>query len=290
VGLLEDLLRSYSLMRGSLASLPLLDKLERSFWLDVVMRAPVLDAIEEEGVEVRRYGPILVTAVPGLSQTPLFSNVLGAAEPGAVEGGHLAQALEWIESLGVDFRVPVTSGREEAGAAEDLLNQRGYRRSGCLVRFIRSTAPPDFPELPGVEVLEVDEFTEGFSDFPGRALGLDLMADTFFDGLPQREDWRCYVALDEEERPIASASMMVHWEVGLLGFAGTMPADRGRGAHLALLRQRIIDAEAAHCHTLCAETEERPDDPDSPSSAARNLVWAGFKQAAVRPIWRPPPP
>jgi hypothetical protein len=284
----EEFLRGLGLMRGNLAAPLLLDRIERSFWLDL-LRSPVLDAIEEERVEVRRYGPVLATAVPRLPNSPLFNNVLGAMEPGAVEEGHLEEALEWIEPFGVDFRVPITPEREGSGAAEDLLNRRGYSRDRSLVRFLRRPTPPEFAQPPGIEVVEVKEFTEGFSEYPGQALDLDFMATSLFDCLPGRDNWRCYVAVGEE-RPMASASMMVHWEVAMLGLAGSMEEYRGMGAHLALLRQRIVDAGTIHCHTMCAETEETPGDPDGPSPAARNLVRAGFKQVSVRPVWGPERP
>jgi hypothetical protein len=264
-----------------------LDELSRLFWLDV-WRAPVLDAIEELGVEMRRYGPVLALVVAGLPKTPMFNLVLGAGTPGSVEDGHLRAALEWIESLGVDCRVPVVPEQVEAGAAEDLLNRRGYRRTGHQARFLRDAAPPDFPEPPGIEIVELDEFTEGFSDFAGEGFELDPSAHTFIGGLPGRDSWRCYVALDEDEWPVAGATMLLHYDVAQLGFAATKEAARNKGFHLALLRRRILDAPRARCQHLFAETEEPLDDLDGPSPGARNLVRAGFKQVAVRPVWQPP--
>lgn len=281
-----DFLSSLALKRGGLAAPALLDKVERSFWLEL-SRAPVLDAAEEQRIELRRYGPVMALTVAALPRTPMFNPVLGAAEPGAVEEGHLEAALDWVESVGVESRVPVSPDRRDAGEAEDVLNRRGYSRTTPRVRFIRSTAPPDFPELPGIEVIEVTEFTEGFSEFPGVGFGLDMMSFGFFDCLPQRDQWRCYVALDEREAPIASASMLLHWEVASLGFAATATEARGKGAHLALLRRRIADARRASCHTICAEIDESPGDPAGPSTATRNLVRAGFKQQAIRPVWVP---
>lgn len=282
-----DFLDVFDLMWGDVASPGLFDKVERSFWLEL-SRAPVLDAVEEMEIEARRYGPVLATTVAALPHEPLFNRVLGAAEPGAVDKGHLEEALDWVESVGVECRVPVTLDRGEAGVAEDLLNRRGYRRAGSRVRFVRESGPPDFPELPGIKVVEIGEDTEGFSDFPGRGLDLDLLAYSFLDCLPRRDQWRCYLAYDKDGKLIASASMFLHWEVALLDFAATSEDDCGKGAHLALLRRRIQDAHAAQCHTIYAETEELPGELDGPSPAARNLVRAGFKQAAVRPVWRNP--
>jgi hypothetical protein len=271
---------------GRIGDVDRLDELERLFWLDL-WRAPLLDAVDEEGIEVRRYGPVQAMVVAELPHSPLLNLVLGAAEPGAVQGGHLREAIEWAESLGIDCRVPVAPEGAEALAADDLLNRRGYQRGESLVRFVRDTAQPAFPEPAEIAVDELPDFTEGFSDHVVEGLGIAPMSYCLFDCLPGREMWRCYVALDVDERPIGAATMMVHGGVAQLAFAATRERGREKGAHLALLRRRIVDAAAAGCRTLFADTEELPGDLDGPSPAARNLVRAGFKQVAVRPVWRP---
>jgi hypothetical protein len=286
----DEFLRNLSrITRGHLTDPTLFDTLERRFWLDL-WRTPDLDPVEEEGIEARWYGPIQVTVFAGQAGTPLLNLLLGAAEPGAVEEGHLQAALEWVESLGVDCRIPITPGRPDSGAAEDLLNQRGYRRGQCLVRYVRDTAAPDFPKPAGIEIDEIDDYLEGFDEYIGQSFGLDLVAGCLFDGLPSRHSWRCYVALDENEVGVGAALMMVDNEVARLGFAATEGPARGKGCHLALLRRRIRDAASAGCHAIFAETEEPLEDLGHPSQAARNLVRAGFKRVIVRPVWRPPVP
>ena len=271
---------------GGVASPGLLDRVERSFYLELA-RAPVLDAVEECRIEARRYGPVLAAVVGAMPEEGNFNRVLGAGAPEAASGGHLEQALDWVESVGVDARVPITEGRSEAAASAALLERRGYSPGESRVRFVRPTAPPDFPEPPGIAVVEIEECVEGFADIPGEALGLDLVAHSFLDGLPEREAWRCYIAYDPDGNLIASASMFRHLEVATLAFAGTHEEFRGQGAHLALLRRRIADAAAPpHCRTLCAEVELRPEEAhDDPHPAIRNLVRAGFKQMAVRAVW-----
>ncbi len=272
---------------GGVASPGLLDRVEWSFYLELA-RAPVLDAVEECGIEARRYGPVLAAVVGALPEEAQFNRVLGATAPDAATGGHLEEALDWVESVGVEARVPVTPGGAEAAATEVLLERRGYSPGESRVRFVRPSVPPDFPEPPGIAVVEIEECVEGFSDIPGEALGLDLIAQSFLDCLPEREAWRAYLAYDRNGDLIASASMFRHLEVAMLAFAGTFEGFRGQGAHLALLRRRIADAgELPRCHTLCAEVELSPEEAhDDPHPAIRNLVRAGFKQMAVRAVWR----
>jgi hypothetical protein len=265
-----------------------LSTLERHFWLEL-WRVPVVEAVEEMGIEARLYGPVLALAVADLPRTPILNLILGAGDAGAVEEGHLEEALDWIEGFGVDCRIPIGARAPQAGAAEDLLNRRGYRRGGTLARFVRQSGPPGFPPPPGIEVRELTEFSEGFGQFIGEGLELELPGQGFFDGLPGRPRWRSYFAIDARERPVAAATMMIHYEVAQLGFAATCEEDRRRGAHMALLHRRILDATAARSRTLFADTEEPLEDPESPSPAARNLARAGFAQVAERTVWRPAP-
>jgi hypothetical protein len=262
-----------------------LDTLERHRWMDA-WRAPVLDAVDELGIETRRYGPVQATVIGALPQAPLLNLVLGAAEPGAISGGHLEEALAWIESRGIQCRVPVGAHGREAGAAEDVLNRCGYRRRESQVRFMRDTAPPEFPVPLGIATEALTECTEGFAEMVAEAFGLDPLAQCFFDCLPERCDWRCYRVSGEDGSVIGGGAMLLHFEIAQLAFAAVKESGQGRGGQMALLHQRILDAAAAGCHTVFADTTEPYDDPDAPSLAARNLVSAGFEQHSVRQVWQ----
>jgi len=283
----DDIYRDLNLFWDRLMGPGSLYNLERQFWLEL-WRAPAIDAIDEDRIEARRYGPVQATVIPVLPRAPLFNLVLGAADPGAVEEGHLGETLDWLESLGIDFRVPIRSEFQESGAAEDLLNQRGYRRSAFLARFVRDASPLVFPEPAGIEVDEFCEETEGFSDYFGEGFGFDFQGHCLFDGLPGREPWRSYVAIDENDLGVGAAIMMLHYEVAQLGFSVTNLSARGRGVHIALLRRRILDAIEAGAGLLFADTEETSEDLEQFSPAARNLVRAGFRPVSIRPVWQPP--
>lgn len=286
----DDIRREVRLIFDNLMGPGALYRHERHFWLEL-WRAPVVEAIEENGLETRMYGPVQVNVIADLPRTPLFNIVLGAADPGAVERGHLAETLDWLESLGIDFRVPVRPGFEETDAAEDLLNQRGYRRTANLARFVRDASPPGFPEPPGIEVDEWDEEDiEGFSDYFEEPYGIEWPATAFFDNLLGNRPWRCYVAIDENDNGAGAATMMGHYEISQLGFAATRKSARGRDVHLALIRRRILDAMAAGCRMLFADTEESVDDLGDMSTGARNLLRAGFRHVSSRAVWGPPLP
>ncbi len=263
-------------------------ELERHFWIDL-WRVPVFEAIEDKGIEMRGYGPVRAFTIADAPRTSLFNLVLGAGRPGAVEGGYLEEALEWTESLGLDCRIPVRPEFSEGEVAEALLVERGYRATATHVLFIRGAAPPRFSEPEGIEVDELSEESEGFSDILASGYGMEWTGHNFFIGLPAHSRWRAYAAIEAETGNwIGGATMLLHHQVAQLGFAATYEHARGRGAQMALLRRQIADAIAAGSRSIFAIAEEPLDYPHEESPAARCLVRAGFGPRAARTVWRPP--
>ena len=77
-------------------------RFRRDMWESVVP-----EAVTESGVEVSDFGPVQATAFGDLPEVHSLNQIQGAAEPGAIEGGHLADAVEWMRAREVDYRVPV---------------------------------------------------------------------------------------------------------------------------------------------------------------------------------------
>lgn len=281
----DDVERILQMIADNLAGPGWLYGMERHFWLDL-WRVPVFEAVEEDGIEARHYGPVRAFVIAGAPREPMFNLVLGATAPGAITDGHLPEALDWTESLGLDCRVPVRPDFGEPAAVEEHLNQRGYRRTAFLAMFVRGGDPPDFPQPPGIEVEEITEEIEGFDDIFADG-DLFWTGSSFFPGLPGRREWRSYIAFDDDGA-LGAATMMQHFEVSQLGFAATYESSRCKGTHMALLRRRIVDAIAARSRRLFAVTEEPLDYPESSTIAARNLVRAGFWLDTQRTVWRPP--
>lgn len=262
-----------------------LDRIERRFWGDIWAAVPPAVA-SERGIELERFGPVQASIVADLQQARMLNLVLGATEAGAVEEGHLAAALAWVESRGVECYVQVPSGGPESEAVESWLGERGYRPGYGWMRFVRDPHPPRFAEPPGVEIRELDGEGDGaFGMIAATGFGLPAWASALFAGLPGRSGWRCYVA-SVEGTDAACAAMFLDRGIAELGVAATLEPARGRGCQLALLRQRIVDAAACGCHTLFVETGERI--PERPSASYRNILRAGFEESHVCPNWQRP--
>gem|GEM_PF-2539762 len=263
-------------------------RLERQFWL-ALWRVPPLDAVEEHGIEARHYGPILAFAYADEPLLSMFNVVLGAELPDAVMQGHLGDALNWAESMGLDVRVPLRDESRvgEPGEAVHYLEFRGYRRTSTLATFARDAGPAGFAPPPGIEVEETSEESEIFGDLLAAPYGLEWTGSSFMLGLPAERDWRTYIAADDSGE-IGAAAMMMHYDMPQMAFAGTLEQCRGRGGHLALLHRQIEDVAQTRARELFAITEESPRCPEALSVGARNLLRAGFRLVDVRSVWQPP--
>lgn len=256
-------------------------------------KSVVPDAVIEVGIEVQRFGPVQATAFGREPQVSSLNQIQGAAEPGAVEGGHLADAVEWMRSHEADYRVPVAECRPGSAGAEAWLDDHGYERGTAWTKFVRDVrdfAPPDLPGDPDISIFELGEQEadgEGFSWIVREGLDLPIMAETLVFSLPMEDSWRCYTAvLEPEARAVATGAMLIEDGVAQLGLDATLERGRGRGCNKALLRRRLRDAAEAGCHTVFAELGEC--DPGHLAAAAHNLTNAGFVEAYRSRNWQRP--
>jgi hypothetical protein len=259
-------------------------RIERRFREGIWSTAPE-DAVEEEQIRKRWFGPILATVFAGLPDAHLLNVVQGAAEPGAVADGHLAAAVEWLRFWEVDYLVTVASDRPESEQAETRLAGRGYEQDTTIRRYLRAAGDPGGVELPSVEVRELTALqTEGMSMIFAEAFDLSDLATVPLLDLPRLADWRCYAAyLDGYE--VACGAMLIDGGIAMLGLDATSSEARRRGCQSALIRRRLVDAEHAGCHTVLAEACDASEDG---AGAARNLLRAGFVEAGRSVAWRRP--
>lgn len=272
-----------------------LEEAEKRYWREI-WRTGVYDAVSERRIDLARFGPVQAAIIAEEFEAPALNVVLGAEAPGALEAGHLADAVEWVRSHGIDHRIPLIPGEPTPSAAERWLRRRGYARDeGGAAKFVRDTSPPAFAAPAGVEIVEFDDShpeldlaCETFADLMRAGLG-DGWPVTFFWGLQERLDWRAFVATDARtEHSLSCTLMLVHDGVAELGPAAPMEAEvPGCGdCQVALLRHCILEAAAAGCRLIAAEAEE--PGPGGSSASHENLREAGFERAYVRHDWLPP--
>jgi hypothetical protein len=265
----------------------LLERIAQRFRYDM-WKSVTPDAVTESGVEVENFGPVQATAFGDLPEATSLNQIQGAAEPGAID--YLAEAVEWMRSWEVDYRVPVAECRPGAQEAESWLSDRGYERGDGWMKMVREAAPLELPANPDVTVFELGEDEadgEGLSSIVAETLELPVTAGALFFSLPQAEQWRCYTAaVAPEEEIVATGAMMIDDGVAQFGPGTTLEHGRGRGCNTELVRRRLLDAVEAGCHTVFVELGER--DFENISGAYRNLRRAGFEEAYRSRNWQRP--
>lgn len=267
-------------MNGDAAGI---ERAQQRFRRDIWSCAPE-DAIKESAVQMRRFGPVLATAFGALPRETHLNVIQGAAEPGAVEGGHLAEATEWMRSWEVEYLVPIVSGRPGREQAEEWLRRRGFEPSTVLSNQVRAAGAVAGPDGVGIEVRRVPaEEDEGMTFLLTEGLGLPEMAGILFFSLPLLPNWRCYTALLEGE-PAACGSMMLDGGIAAIGLDATLSQARRRGCHRALLRRRLRDAAEGGCDTVVAIA---PTDPAC-STLLHSLGSIGFTEHSQTVAWLRP--
>jgi GNAT superfamily N-acetyltransferase len=249
------------------------------------------DAVLDLGIAEARFGPVQVTIFGALGEDPYMNAILGAAEPGAVEDGHLRKAIAWANKFDVSYSVAVARGRPGADAAERYLNHQGFeqgRGHWKHVRDLRDGSLPDLPDDPAITVWHIDDEPsagETMAINAGSAAGLPAEATHLLYELPTHKRWHTYSA-ELEGQIVSYGSLMFDDGIARIAFDGTLPEARGRGCNLLLLRTRILAAIDAGCHTIFAELPV--GESEGLAAAERNLVRAGFVPAYRTMNWHRP--
>lgn len=264
-----------------------LDEIEKRYLRDL-WRTPSLDVVMELRIDLVRFGPVQASIVCQESEEPLVNVILGAGVKNAVKSGHLADAVDWARSHGVDYRVPVTPGLPHAERAERWLMEQEHEQSRAWTKFVRDTAPA-IDDSPGIEVelIDCEDWCESFARLVNGVFGDSRWLSSFCIDLFRRPDWRLYAAYEEggEGESLAAAAMLMHEGMAHLGLLASEGANGGE-CQAALIHRGIRDAAGAGCRTIFAETEA-PAPGERLSETAENLYLAGFEQAFVRTDWRP---
>lgn len=97
--------------------------------------------------------------------------------------------------------------------------------------------------------------------------------------------WHHYLVW-EGDAAVAAGILQVHNRVGHLGWAATYLAHRGRGAHIALIMQRLHDAHELGCDLIAVDTNF--DGTEGNNISLKNVQRLGFRLLYMRPDYRSP--
>jgi GNAT superfamily N-acetyltransferase len=220
--------------------------------------------------------------VPQAPESPMLNRIVGLGVDAPATEAQLDAAVATM--TGLRFYVTL-SPAAQPGALPEWLRARGFRPGWGWMQFRRGV--DDVPEpRTALELVEVGE--DGADDFARVvriAYGLPAEVDPVVAAAVGSPGWTCWLALAGDE-PAGAAALFVRDGAGYLGYAGTAPDHRGKGAQGALLSTRIRRAWDSGCDAVFTETGERR--PDRPSNSYRNIVRSGFEELGVVANWERP--
>lgn len=263
---------------------------EKAFWI-ALWEAPVPDTLHSSGADMVRFGPVRAVCVTEEPRNVGVNFILGAGEEGAIANGHLADAVSWLETRcfewsddrGVDYRVPVVPGLPEAAAAEEWLLEHEHLRDDGAAKLVRDGAEPQFSLAPDIEVLDWNDWDDGFGAPLAESLGLSTASEVFFLCLLGDERWRCYCSIIGDD-PLAYVAMHIDSGVASIALASRPYEGRDGEGQMAVLRSCMEDALAEGCDSfVLVDAGGEP-----PVIERESLIRAGFEVAHRVPNWRSP--
>jgi GNAT superfamily N-acetyltransferase len=217
---------------------------------------------------------------PEAPASPMLNRIVGLGVEAPATEAAVDEALAAV-AAGVSFYVAVAPEARPADLPQ-WLGDRGLEPSWGWMSFRRGVEELPAPET-ALRLVEVrgPEDAAAFARVVRTSYGLPEAIEPRIAAARDR-GWLCWVAYDGDD-PAGAAGLYASDGVGYLGFAGTLPEHRGKGAQSALLSERIRRAAALGCDVLVTETGERSE--GRPSNSYRNILRAGFTETAVTANW-----
>jgi GNAT superfamily N-acetyltransferase len=187
-----------------------------------------------------------------------------------------------LEALAGTIHYVEVSPRARPPELPRWLEARGLGRGWGWMQFRRGVddLPPFHTHL---DLVEVDATTApAFAAVVRAAYALPVEVEPLIARIVDTP-WQAWLALDGDE-PASAAALFPDGVGAYLGFAGTLPEHRGKGAQGTLLAARILRARELGCRWVATETGEQQ--PGQASSSYRNILRAGFAAQFVVPHWR----
>lgn len=206
----------------------------------------------------------------------MYNRVFALGVETAISELELEQVMQLYHSAGVSYQLRI-SPSSQPEELQNWLIAKGFHHIGDSARFYaQPRSQIDSDHQIRIHRVAAQE-AEAFASIACLGHGPELQA--WLRATVGRAGWYHYLAF-VGEKPAASGVLYVQGKTGWLGWALTLPAQRGRGAQRALLAHRINEALRLGCDLVTAET--RAETANEPNPSYRNLLRMGFHLAYLR--------
>lgn len=156
----------------------------------------------------------------------------------------------------------------------------GYREARSWQKFVRRRGAP----IPDAPAFAIERITPGpaaaaVARIVCAAFDLGERAEVWLARLCRDPRWQVFLAR-VDGRPAGTGALFVSDRIGWSDWGATAPDFRGRGVQRALLRHRLVTAEALgldRVHTCTGAPA-----PGDPQHSYRNILRCGFGETVVR--------
>ena len=212
-----------------------------------------------------------------------MNRVIGLGHEGLAREAMIDQIIAFYRAAKLRrFSVMVSPGPQAARISRWLLARGLTRRGGhcLLVREGRLAVPPVRSEVRVVRAKR--DHAEAILAIHERCFALPASRRNWsLAGLasPHHEQYLALVG----STPVAVGALQVDRGLAWIGGGATLTRWRGRGAHAALIAERLRRAARRGCRWVWAETAMPV--PGRPAGSHRNLLRLGFEEVCVKPIF-----
>ncbi|MFD1738244.1 GNAT family N-acetyltransferase [Bacillus salitolerans] len=245
------------------------------------MQAVQLRKGNPNNVEIKSFGKCMALSADDMPRE--FNKVWFFSED---DISRLDDMVAYYKERNLPFSIDITPVTLTGRLAKEL-NKKGFYQHGFHSTLFGAPSIDNHNTMKPIRILKAGkEEMSLFSSLFSQSLEIpfDIPENNeSFSILHNNPEWSFYIGYVNEIP--AGFSMLYIGANGIacLGMAGTLPAFRGHGLQLAMLKRRLMDAKERLSHIIVAQCEF-----GTPSF--RNLQRVGLKVAYTKSVWYSPLP
>lgn len=249
-----------------------LELIEAEAWANILHLNPAY--YEAKAIEIQSSRVLITKSIDSY----IFNRVIGLGVFEKANPNSIEKIIQIYKENNIkNFTIHLTPFAQPDNLAS-LLKEYKLKPIFDWVKMYRSTDSE--PEIKtGLCIKQIDKLdSDDFAIIASTSFNTSDFIKPWFATTVGMPNWFNYIAY-EENKPIATGAMYVKNEVAWIGFGGTLPEHRKKGAQGALLAYRIKEAKKLGCKWICTETDHIPN---RENTSLKNMVRAGFHEAYLR--------